>query len=263
MLATRNHRIIVAALSVALATAGFVASGSAAFPGTNELLSVRNNGGQGKNISGRFAGPAINEDGQVVAFDSIAGNLVVGDTNKEADVFVRDRATDTIERASVAGDGAQANGRAPVRPSTGPANTSSSTPSPTTWSPATPTRPSTCSSGTGRAARRAVSVSSDEVAGQRPEPLPVDQRDGRYVAFVSLADNLVPDDTNGVEDVFVRNLVRAHRRVNLTSTGGRRTRRPRSRRSAPTGGGSPSAPSPATSSPTTPTTASTSSSATR
>src|SRR5262249_13263418 len=31
--------------------------------------------------------------------------------------------------------------------------------------------------------------------------------DGRFVAFVSLANNLVPNDTNGISDVFVRDLL--------------------------------------------------------
>ncbi len=30
--------------------------------------------------------------------------------------------------------------------------------------------------------------------------------DGRYVAFISYASNLVPGDTNGISDVFVRDL---------------------------------------------------------
>ena len=30
--------------------------------------------------------------------------------------------------------------------------------------------------------------------------------DGRYVAFASTASNLVPNDTNGIRDVFVRHL---------------------------------------------------------
>jgi len=31
--------------------------------------------------------------------------------------------------------------------------------------------------------------------------------DGRYVAFISSASNLVPGDTNGIPDIFVRDLV--------------------------------------------------------
>ncbi len=40
---------------------------------------------------------------------------------------------------------------------------------------------------------------------QRSE-LPVLSADGRYVAFTSEADNLVPDDTNGARDIFVKDL---------------------------------------------------------
>ena len=44
--------------------------------------------------------------------------------------------------------------------------------------------------------------------------------DGRLVAFSSLASNLVPEDTNGVRDVFVRDLLLQHTaRVNLSSEG--------------------------------------------
>jgi archaellum component FlaF (FlaF/FlaG flagellin family) len=44
--------------------------------------------------------------------------------------------------------------------------------------------------------------------------------DGRYVAFSSLASNLVPDDTNTTSDVFVRDRKRdTTRRVSVSSTG--------------------------------------------
>ena len=44
----------------------------------------------------------------VDAFLSQAGNLVADDTNRRTDVFVRDRATDTTFRTSLASNGAQA-----------------------------------------------------------------------------------------------------------------------------------------------------------
>jgi Tol biopolymer transport system component len=45
--------------------------------------------------------------------------------------------------------------------------------------------------------------------------------DGRYVVFSSNADNLVPDDTNGESDVFVKDTwTGVIQRVSLTSTGG-------------------------------------------
>jgi Tol biopolymer transport system component len=49
-----------------------------------------------------------------------------------------------------------------------------------------------------------VSVSSAGQQGNSGSAKPAVSADGRYVAFVSLASNLVPGDTNGVPDVFVR-----------------------------------------------------------
>jgi Tol biopolymer transport system component len=45
--------------------------------------------------------------------------------------------------------------------------------------------------------------------------------DGRFVAFTSIASNLVPDDTNGQPDVFIRDLkANTTRRVSLSDAGG-------------------------------------------
>ena len=48
-----------------------------------------------------------------------------------------------------------------------------------------------------------VSVSSDGTGGNNQSDMPAISGDGRFVAFVSLADNLVPEDTNGFADTFV------------------------------------------------------------
>ena len=53
--------------------------------------------------------PSLSADGQVVAFASSAADLVTGDTNGDADVFVRDLAAGTTTRVSVGPGGAQAN----------------------------------------------------------------------------------------------------------------------------------------------------------
>ena len=55
-------------------------------------------------------GPSISAGGRYVAFVSHAGNLVPRDTNGLADVFRRDRRTDTTRRVSVSTDRVQANG---------------------------------------------------------------------------------------------------------------------------------------------------------
>ena len=52
-----------------------------------------------------------------------------------------------------------------------------------------------------------VSVSTNGGPANGASTDPVMTPDGRYVAFISSASNLVPGDTNGIPDVFVRDLV--------------------------------------------------------
>jgi Tol biopolymer transport system component len=103
--------VVVGALAAPAA-----ASQQAAQANRTVRVSVSSRETQGHNISGRAARPAINADGTVIAFDSIAGNLVRGDTNRGDDVFVRDRRTGRTSRVSVGSTGAQANGES-SRPS--------------------------------------------------------------------------------------------------------------------------------------------------
>jgi len=74
----------------------FVYDGKAA---TIQRVSVSSQGDQSDGWSGH---PSISADGRFIAFSSRASNLVPGDTNREADVFVYDLRTGRIERASVA-----------------------------------------------------------------------------------------------------------------------------------------------------------------
>jgi len=111
-------------------------------------VSVDSNGREG---NGESVSPSISADGRYVAFVSRADNLVVGDTNGTADVFVHDRETRRTIRVSIATDGREG---------------------------------------------LDSSVSDN----------PALSANGRYVAFASLASNLVNGDTNGQMDVFVRDL---------------------------------------------------------
>jgi hypothetical protein len=66
-----------------------------------------------------------------------------------------------------------------------------------------------------------VDAGIDGAAPNRPADTAVISDNGRYVAFVSLASNLVPSDTNGVRDVFVRDRSAGSlTRVSTTSSGG-------------------------------------------
>jgi uncharacterized repeat protein (TIGR01451 family) len=65
-----------------------------------------------------------------------------------------------------------------------------------------------------------VDASSDGSAANNQSDFPDISADGRFVAFASLASNLVPDDTNDVADVFVRDrLTGAIERVSVDSRG--------------------------------------------
>ena len=79
--------------------------------GMTERVSVDSTGAQANAASIEQFCPALSSDGRFVAFESDATNLVPGDTNGVADVFVRDRLTATTERVSVDSAGAQANDR--------------------------------------------------------------------------------------------------------------------------------------------------------
>jgi hypothetical protein len=59
---------------------------------------------------GESSTPSMSADGQLIAFQSIADNLVPNDTNGESDVFVYNRATNSVMLASVALDGTAAGG---------------------------------------------------------------------------------------------------------------------------------------------------------
>src|SRR5439155_25832392 len=115
---------------------------------TTTLVSVNQTGTGGGN--GHSVSPVISADGRYVAFESEASNLIVNDTNNASDVFVRDLVTGTTTLVSVR------------------------------------------SGGTG--------------AGNGASTSPLISADGRYVAFVSLASNLVANDTNDSFDVFRRDL---------------------------------------------------------
>lgn len=74
--------------------------------GATTRASIASDGTQG---NGSSRSPRLSADGRHVAFWSYASNLVDGDTNGDADVFVHDRVTGETTRVSIASDGAQGN----------------------------------------------------------------------------------------------------------------------------------------------------------
>lgn len=189
--------------------------------GSVTLVSLSSNQEQGDQIS-RY--PSCSVDGRVVAFDSQAGNFAAGDTNGGFDVYVRYLDTGETVWVSPMADGSagyfgsyepviSADGRMVVFYSVNnlvPGD-----------------------SGFGdvfvrdlisnTTIRASVSQSGGQPNGDS-YPATI-SGDGRFVAFLSLATNLIPNDKNGGHfnfgrDVFVRDLASdATELVHLSSTG--------------------------------------------
>lgn len=177
--------------------------------GTTERVSVASDGTQANALSGS---PAISSDGRYVAFVSQASNLVAGDTNGFIDVFVRDRQSSTTERVSVATGGAEGNGDstppdllAPTVAMSGDAryvvfaSTASNLVAGDTNSAIDVFLHDRTSGGTER-----VSLAADGGEGDGNSDQPSVSDDGRYVAFRSVAGNLVPSNPGPNEDIYVR-----------------------------------------------------------
>lgn len=195
---------------LALAIAGvLVLSGTAAAlpaPGFTELISVSSTGIQGDQDS---QSPSISADGRFVAFVSLAENLVSGDTNTAPDVFVRDRLLETTERVSVSSSGRQGDGPSGLLNLMGGPSISGDGRFVAFSSEATNLvrgdRNNTADVFvrdrlTGQTTRVSVATGGAEANAGGTEP--DISRDGRFVAFLSNADNIVPDN-NFTADVFV------------------------------------------------------------
>jgi len=166
---------------------------------TTERVSVSTGGTEG---NGDSSNPAISSDGRYVAFDSVATNLVVTDTNAVADVFVRDRQLNTTTRVSV---GSEGDGPS-VNPSISAAGDFVAFQSAATNLVAGDTNSALdvfVRDILGNATTRA-SVGPGGAQGNGDSANPSISSDGRFVAFDSAADNLVGVDTNLTTDVFVR-----------------------------------------------------------
>jgi Tol biopolymer transport system component len=168
-----------------------------------ERVSVDSDGNQ---ANGDSISPAISSDGRFVAFSSEASNLVAGDANNKADIFLHDRQNNKTELiVGPAGFNIGA-GTIIVAPAIGPdggflgfrSNADDLVPGDTNNSFDT----FLVDRDTLIAER--LSVSSSEVEGNSDSSRPAISTNNRYVAFSSIATNLVSQDTNGSEDVFVR-----------------------------------------------------------
>ena len=183
-------------------------------------VSVASDGTQANGYSGANF---LSDDGRYILFESNASNLVSNDANGDTDTFIYDRSNQTIELISIAPDGSQANG------SSGSGFISGNGRYVTYASAA-----SNLVSQDNNSQRdifvydrqdktsELISVSTKGTQANGMSTFSVISEDGRYVAFESMADNLVSGDNNGLSDIFLRDRQGgATKRINLAANGAR------------------------------------------
>ncbi|WP_412749834.1 TolB family protein [Krasilnikovia sp. M28-CT-15] len=184
---------------------------------TTQRVSVGTGGRQADQTA---SAPSISADGRYVAFSSWATGLVPGDTNERGDIFVRDRRAGTTVRVSLTATGGQA-----ANASDNPAISADGR------YIAFSSNAENLVAGDDngevdvfvhdrrRHLTQRVSVSSTGTAPAGASTYPVISANGRYVAFMSQAPNVVADGSTA-GGVFLRDLRRSTTvRVSRTDAG--------------------------------------------
>jgi Tol biopolymer transport system component len=173
--------------------------------GTVMRCSTNSSGAQ---ATGASSEPVISADGRYVAFVSSATDLVDGDTNGKGDVFRKDLQTGETVRCSTKSDGSQANG------ASGDVSISCDGGYVAFYSYATDLVSGDTNGEadifrknlvTGEILRCSTSSSSAQATGGGSYFSSMSS-DGRYVAFYSDATDLVSGDTNGMTDIFRKDM---------------------------------------------------------
>jgi Tol biopolymer transport system component len=173
---------------------------------------------QGNQANGPSARPSLSAGGRFIVFESLASNLVPGDNNGLSDIFLRDtcrkaapRCIPSTVRVSLPDDGSEPNG-ASFDPSISGdgryvvfTSLADNLVGKDRNSSADIFLRDTCIGATGecRPSTALVSVDNAGVQANASSDFGRISGSGRFVAFVSAADNLVVEDTNQSKDVFV------------------------------------------------------------
>jgi Tol biopolymer transport system component len=173
--------------------------------GTTSRVSLKSNGERGDGMSST---PSLSGDGRYVAFASF-GALTAGDANLHQDIFMKDRQDSSTDLISIS----------KVASRTPPGRSGESSESSASYdgrfvafvSSAAVLVPNDTNTANdvfirdrqlGTTARASVGSGGTEANGDSSNPSL--SGNGRFIAFASVARNLVPNDSNGVQDVFVR-----------------------------------------------------------
>jgi hypothetical protein len=186
--------------------------------GKTSRVSVSSSGVQGNYYS---ASPSINEDGRWVAFSSGSTNLVDDDTNEKEDIFLHNQVTGITTIVSTSSDGVIGNGLSwyPSITADGSMISFSSFAS-NLVSNDTNSHWDVFIKEPETGETTIASISTDGERGNGDSWISSISADGRFVAFESYASNLVTEDTNTVEDIFLHDQqTGATIRVSVSTTG--------------------------------------------
>lgn len=168
--------------------------------------------------------PVVSGDGRFVVFLSSAQNLTTNASSGMVNVFLRDRQLGTTTLASVSTNGTTANG-----PCSSP-GISSNGQFVVFQSRASNLVPDVTNGWENIFVRDLLigrtilaSANTNSVEGDRSSLNPQMTPDGRRVVFESLASDLVANDTNGLSDIFVRDLVNSNTVLATVNTDGTAT----------------------------------------
>lgn len=168
------------------------------------IVSVSSDGSQG-NMDSEIA--SVTADGRYVAFVSEASNLVTGDTNAEADIFLHDRQTGETSRISIGLGGEEADGKSKhPQISADGRHIAFASYATNLVAGDTNNRDDVFVYDRETEEIRLVSMSTAGIQGNDTSYLPDISADGQHIAFQSAADNLVADDDNDNDDIFVNSL---------------------------------------------------------
>jgi hypothetical protein len=154
-------------------------------------------------------GPSISGDGRFVAFASNSTNLHPDDTSGDSDVFVRDVTSNTnvlVSRSAVAG--AEATGFEPSISADGrfvSFRSSATTVHPDDTDAFADIFVRDIAAGVTKLVSRASGANGAKANNHSFNRNAI-SADGRYVAYFSWASNLHPEDTDGLQDVFMRDV---------------------------------------------------------
>ncbi len=177
---------------------------------TTTQASLDNSGTSPPN--GNSSDPVLSADGNRVAFLSSGSNLVPTDTNGQADVFVRDLMANTTTLASINnGETDSGNGTSSSVVLSGDGNrvgfvSAASDLAPTDTNGQADVFVRDLVAGTTFLAS-INSAGNDSGSGDSGQDVPSLSSNGQFIVFGSSASDLVATDTNGLPDVFVRDLM--------------------------------------------------------